>query len=100
MDRLFVDTTARTRDGHSAVVSRSPSPGRGVLPGLNGDGHAVLARRLAFPFAARTRPAEPVPGRAKLHMLQHQILDPYRDPRRPDTGQLDTAADGQVDTLL
>jgi hypothetical protein len=51
---LVVDTTARTCGGDSAVVSRSSSPGRGALPGLYGDGHAVLARRLAFPFAAGT----------------------------------------------
>jgi len=32
-------------------------------------------------------------------MLKHQILDPCRDPPGPETDQLDTAADGQVNTL-
>jgi hypothetical protein len=32
-------------------------------------------------------------------MLKHEILDPCRDPHGRETDQLDTAADGQVDTL-
>ena len=32
-------------------------------------------------------------------MLKHQILDPSRDSHRPETDQLDTAADRQVNAL-
>lgn len=70
-----------------------------MLPGRSGDSHAVPTERSTAPFRAGARPAEPLAGRAQLHMLEPRILDPCCHPCALKSDQLDTAARGQVHTL-
>jgi hypothetical protein len=76
-----------------------PSLGRQMLPGRSGDSHAVPTERSTAPFRTGARPAEPLAGRAQLHMLEPRILDPCCHPCALKSDQLDTAAHGQVHTL-